>query len=217
MSEQYPGAEPLKEDRHELFCHEYLIDLNIKCAAVRAGFSETSARQHGWVVFNRPEVQERIKYLNSSRLGRIAIDADYVLRRLIEIDQMDVLDIMNDNLSFKPVSEWPPVWRQYLAGLDNFEEFEGYGEDREMIGMVRKIKWPDKVKNLKLLGDHVAVGAFKDKHGLETELQLKQAELKLKELELEKLRKDLGNDEDNEVVIKVVRVGKSNGDKSNTD
>jgi|GEM_PF-522383 len=217
MSEQYPGAEPLVDDRHELFCHEYLIDLSIKNAAARAGFSERSARQHGWVVFNRPEVQERIKYLNSSRLGRIAIDADYVLRRLIEIDQMDVLDIMNDNLSFKPVSEWPPVWRQYLAGLDNFEEFEGYGEDREMIGMVRKIKWPDKVKNLKLLGDHVAVGAFKDKHGLETELQLKQAELKLKELELEKLRKDLGNDEDNEVVIKVVRVGKSNGDKSNPD
>ncbi|MCK4087549.1 DUF2280 domain-containing protein [Acinetobacter radioresistens] len=44
-----------------------------------------------------------------------------------------------------------------------------------------------------------------------------QIELEIKRLELEKLKKDLGAGQDNEVVIKVVRVGKSNGDKSNTD
>jgi hypothetical protein len=27
----------------------------------------------------------------------------------------------------------------------------------------KKIKWPDKVKNLELLGKHIAVGAFKEK------------------------------------------------------
>jgi phage terminase small subunit len=40
--------------------------------------------------------------------------------------------------------------------------FEGRGEDREMVGILKKIKWPDKVKNLELLGKHVSVMAFKE-------------------------------------------------------
>lgn len=31
-----------------------------------------------------------------------------------------------------------------------------------MVGILKKIKWPDKVKNLELLGRHVSVQAFKD-------------------------------------------------------
>ena len=76
---------------------------------------------------------------------------------------MDVLDIMNDDLSLKPISEWPPIWRQYISGLDNMEEFDGRGDDRTMIGYLRKIKWPDKVKNLELLGKHISIGAFKER------------------------------------------------------
>lgn len=40
--------------------------------------------------------------------------------------------------------------------------FEGRGENREMIGILKKIKWPDKVKNLELLGKHISVQAFRD-------------------------------------------------------
>ena len=34
---------------------------------------------------------------------------------------------------------------------------------REQIGWLKKIKWPDKIKNLELLGKHIAVNAFKEK------------------------------------------------------
>lgn len=86
-----------------------------------------------------------------------------MLRRLVEIEQMDVLDIINDDMSIKPVSCWPKSWRQYLAGFDLAEMFEGRGDEREMIGIPKKIKWPDKLKYLELLGRHVDVQAFKDK------------------------------------------------------
>lgn len=76
------GSEPLKNKQHELFCHEYLIDLNITKTAIRAKFSEKSARQHGWVVFSRPEVQERIDYLKSQHIKELGIDAYYVLKNL---------------------------------------------------------------------------------------------------------------------------------------
>lgn len=120
------------------------------------------------------------------------IDAVYVLNRLVEIDQMDVIDILNDDMTFKPLSGWPKVWRQFLSGFDIAEMFNGKGDDREMSGILKKIKWPDKVKNLELLGKHASINAFKEitetKHTfenlpddqLEREIQKRMAELNVK-------------------------------------
>jgi phage terminase small subunit len=38
--------------------------------------------------------------------------------RLVEIDQMDVIDILNDDGSLKPIREWPKIWRTTLSGFD---------------------------------------------------------------------------------------------------
>lgn len=149
-------------DKQELFAREYLKDLNATQAAIRAGYSEKSAAAQGCENLIKPNVAERIIELKNERNDEVGIDAAYVLRRLVEIDQMDVLDIMTDDMSIKPVSEWPASWRRYLSGFDLADMFEGRGEDREMVGILKKIKWPDKVKNLELLGKHVTVQAFKD-------------------------------------------------------
>ena len=65
--EKHARANSLKDDRYELFCQEYLKDLNITQSALRAGFSVKSAKQYGSKVFYRPEVQERIEYLFPAR------------------------------------------------------------------------------------------------------------------------------------------------------
>jgi phage terminase small subunit len=160
---EHAGANSLKDDRHELFCQEYLKDLNITQAGIRAGYSTKSAKQHCSKLFAKPEVQERIEYLFSARAKRVEVDADYVLKRLVEIDQMDVLDIMDDEYNFRPIGDWPLIWRQYVSNIENLEQFEGFGEERTQSGWLKKIKWPDKVKNLELLGKHIAVNAFKEK------------------------------------------------------
>ncbi|QUG75984.1 terminase small subunit [Erwinia sp. E602] len=149
-------------DKQSLFCREYLIDLNATQAAIRAGYSANTARKIGSENLTKPDIQNRIAELQQQRNEQVSIDAAYVLRRLVEIDQMDVIDIMTDDMSIKPVSEWPLSWRRYLSGFDLADMFEGRGEDREMVGILKKIKWPDKVKNLELLGKHVTVQAFKD-------------------------------------------------------
>ena len=144
------------------FVEEYLIDLNATQAAIRAGYSQKTARQAGAENMTKPVVANALAAAQAARSERTEIDADYVLNRLAEIDQMDVLDIMNDDMSLKPVSGWPKVWRRYLSGFDVAEMFEGRGEDRAMVGLLKKIKWPDKVKNLELIGKHVSVQAFKE-------------------------------------------------------
>ena len=148
--------------KQRLFVDEYLIDLNATQAAIRAGYSKKTAGQIGDENLKKPQIAQAIKVAMDSRSKRAQINADYVLNRLVEIDQLDVLDILRDDMSFKPLSEWPKGWRQYLVGFDIAEMFEGQGEDRSMVGLMKKIKWPDKVKNLELLGKHVAVSAFRD-------------------------------------------------------
>ncbi|OXT78550.1 terminase small subunit [Pseudomonas aeruginosa] len=146
--------------KQRLFVDEYLIDLNATQAAIRAGYSTRRAAEIGSQNLRKPEIAAAIHQAMQARASRTEIDADYVLRRMVEIDQMDVLDIMSDEMQLKPVSQWPKVWRQYLSGFDLAEMFEGRGDDREMVGLLKKIKWPDKVKNLELLGRHF--GMFTD-------------------------------------------------------
>lgn len=149
-------------DKQELFAREFIKDLNATQAAIRAGYSERSSRNQGARMMANDDILNRIAELKANRNEEVGVDAAYVLRRLVEIDQMDVLDIMTDEMSIKPVSQWPASWRRYLSGFDLADMFEGRGEDREMVGILKKIKWPDKVKNLELLGKHVTVQAFKE-------------------------------------------------------
>lgn len=139
------------------FVQEYLLDLNGTKAALRAGYSPKSARQYANKLLDDPRVQAAIQAGQEARSRRIGVDQGYVLQRLLEIDQMDVLDIMTEDMSLRPVSEWPAVWRQYLSGFDLAEMFEGRGDEKEMTGLLKKIRWPDKTKNLELLGRHLGM------------------------------------------------------------
>lgn len=154
-------------DKQEMFCREYLIDLNATQAAIRAGYSKRTAAVTACENLIKPNIQNRIAELKQQRNEQVGVNAKYVLDRLIEIDQMDVLDILREDGSIKPISEWPKIWRTYMSGMDISELWEGQGEDREQTGLLKKIKWPDKVKNLELLGRHVEVQAWKDKVEIE--------------------------------------------------
>ncbi len=142
----------------ELFCREYIVDLNVTQAAIRAGYSAKTAYSSGQRLFKEEVVQQRINELKQDRINQLGVDANYVLLRLVEIDRMDAADIFNKDMSIKPIREWPQVWRRYISGFDVSELFEG----KEMVGILKKIKWPDKVRNLELLGKHIAVQAFKE-------------------------------------------------------
>ena len=142
--------------KQQRFVEEYLIDLNATQAAIRAGYSEKTAKEIGSENLTKPNIAKAIPEAQNKRTEQTQIDSAYVLKRLVEIDQMDVLDIMDDDGNVKPLRDWPKIWRQYISNIETISMDDGEG-------WLKKIKWPDKVKNLELLGKHVSVGAFKDK------------------------------------------------------
>lgn len=149
-------------EKQKQFCLEYMVDLNATQAAIRAGYSENTAAATGAENLRKPYIQQYLASLLNKRSERTLIDADYVLRRISEIDQMDVLDILNDDMSMKPIRDWPKSWRTTLSGLDISQI--NMGDDS--ISILKKIKWPDKVKNLELMGRHVSVRAFEKEQDL---------------------------------------------------
>lgn len=167
--------------KQQRFIAEYLIDLNAAQAAIRAGYAVKGAKDQAYQLMQRPEVVAAIKEAIEARNQRVQVDADYVLNRLTEIDQMDLLDILDDDMSIKPLSKWPKVWRQSLSGFDIAEMFEGVGKERDLVGLMKKIKWPDKVKNLELLGKHVNVNAFREQVAVDVTLSLSQRMAKARE------------------------------------
>lgn len=167
--------------KQQAFVIEYLVDLNATQAAIRAGYAKKGAKDQAYQLMERPEIAAAIKAAMEARNKRTQIDADYVLSRLTEIDQMDLLDILDDDLSIKPLSKWPKVWRQSLSGFDIAEMFEGAGKERDLVGLMKKIKWPDKVKNLELLGKHVNVNAFREQVAVDVNLTTSQRMAKARE------------------------------------
>lgn len=131
-------------------------------AAINAGFSHKTAHVKASVMMRDPRIQKRIADLMEERNKRLRVSADYVLLRLVEIDQMDVLDILNDDGTLKPIREWPKIWRTTLSGFDLSSTIMNMDETT-IETILKKIKWPDKVKNLELIGKHVDVMAFKER------------------------------------------------------
>lgn len=138
--------------RQEVFCQEYLIDLNASAAAVRAGF-KGQANVVGSQLMSLPQVQARVAELMDLRAARVRITADRVLLELEKIAFGKMSDIARWNesgVSFLPSNE---ISRDADASIAEVSE------STNQHGGQLKIKRFDKVKALELIGRHL--GMFK--------------------------------------------------------
>jgi len=70
--------------KQSLFVKEYLIDLNATQAAIRAGYSETSARQIADTNMSKHDIKEAIQKGMDKRSNKVEITADFVLTTIKE-------------------------------------------------------------------------------------------------------------------------------------
>lgn len=129
------------------FCEEFLIDLNATKAAIRAGYSKKTAAVIGWQQLQKTLVQKRIGELGSKRSERLQVDADYVVRRLLDLAESDVRKIFDKNnllLDPKDMSD------RTAAAIASIEVIES-----EKSGITKKIKFWSKPQALEMLGRHL--------------------------------------------------------------
>ena len=71
--------------KQSMFCKEYLIDLNATQAAIRAGYSEKTARQIAADNLSKVVIQEEIRRLVQIRANNTELSAEYVLTNLKKV------------------------------------------------------------------------------------------------------------------------------------
>jgi phage terminase small subunit len=79
---------PLRE-RHRRFVLEYIIDLNGRAAAIRAGYGRSKAGARASEMLQRPEVQLFIRDELKAREGRTRITGDRIIREAGRIAFVD--------------------------------------------------------------------------------------------------------------------------------
>lgn len=142
-------------DKQETFCVAYAHDLDMKRAEIAAGYKRGQGKQ----LLMLPAAVLRIQEIRAAKLERINADKDYVAKRLMEIDQMDVIDILDDAGEFLPVKKWPKVWRTSITSMKTRTVGDGSGG----VAIEVEVKWPDKLKNLDLLGKHIDISAWEER------------------------------------------------------
>lgn len=129
-------------DKQELFCQEYLIDLNATKAAIRAGYSEASAYSIGSENLRKPELRARVAQLMDERNKRTLVHQDFVIDNLVEVSQRC--------LQKRPVMVFDPVDKEMVQKKDSegrdVWEFDSSGANRalELLGKHLKM-FTDKV------------------------------------------------------------------------
>lgn len=71
--------------KQQLFCDEYLIDLNATQAAIRAGYSAKTARSIGQENLTKPVIKEYIEKRMEEKEKNLIADQDEVLRYLTSV------------------------------------------------------------------------------------------------------------------------------------
>lgn len=144
--------------KQERFCEEYLIDLNATQAAIRAGYSEKTAREQAAQNLSKLNIQEKIAELKAKRSQRTEITQDRVVKELAAM----AFAKATDYAQIADVGGKVAVMLTPTAQLTKAQQAGIVGIKQTQAGIEVKL---DKTKALELLGRHL--GMFKDKIELE--------------------------------------------------
>lgn len=145
----------LKNNKHEQFCQEYLVDLNGTQAAIRAGYGSKNANNTASRLLANAQISARMDELLAARSRRTGVNQDRVVRELARIafaKLTDVVDTQDATVRADAVED-------DLAVLSSVKVKRMPMEKGEMVE--REVRLADKVKALELLGKHL--GMYTDK------------------------------------------------------
>jgi phage terminase small subunit len=84
-------------DKQEIFCKEYLIDLNATAAAIRAGYAESWAVKNAYQLTEKHGIAKRVQELKDKRAATLNIDAEWVLKECVDSYEYNKERIVNQH------------------------------------------------------------------------------------------------------------------------
>lgn len=149
-------------NKQQRFVEEYLVDLNGKQAAIRAGYAERSAEVAASRLLSNDKVASAVKEAMDKRSQRTNVTADMVVQELARIGFSDLRKVISANGSLLFPSEWDDNTAASISSIEVVTRSGDKGEDdegRKIIEHTHKIKVWDKNSALEKLGKHLGMFA----------------------------------------------------------
>jgi phage terminase small subunit len=146
--------------KQKCFVGEYLKDLNATQAAIRAGYSPSSAAEIGYENLRKPQIATAISQAFKARAERTRVEGDRVVLELARIGFSDLREIASwgeGGLAYKASDELTDEAAATIAGI--VETVTRTKDSRKRRTLT--IKLHDKLRSLELLGRHL--GIFTDR------------------------------------------------------
>lgn len=144
--------------KQKRFVAEYLKDSNGARAAIEAGFSPKTAREIAYQLLNKTShVMEAIRREEEERLHEVGVHVEKVLTRMARLGFPDIRKLYGPNNTLLPVKDWPDEIVPAVAGVETFEEYQGKGKDRVLIGHTKKVRLWDPNPSLTSMAKNLGV------------------------------------------------------------
>ena len=157
--------------RQQRFVDEYIIDLNGKQAAIRAGYSAKTAEQQASVLLGYPKVAASLLQAQADRAKRTRIKADQVLSELARIGFADIRRVVTWRTIPQEEGSEAAGTVVTLVDSDQVDDdaAQAIAEVRQTAGGIR-LKMHDKLRALELLGKHLGMFTDKVQHSVTPDL-----------------------------------------------
>lgn len=151
--------------KQSAFVAEYLISGNATQAAIHAGYSPKTAHVIGQENLKKPAIasllsqkQSVIAARQDERLAKMELTEERVAREIARIAFFDPRKLFAPDGRPLAITELDDDTAAAIGGLEVLESFEGSGEDRRLVGIIKKYKVADKNSALdkaaKILGQY---------------------------------------------------------------
>jgi phage terminase small subunit len=147
------GGRPLTPKK-ELFCREYMVDMDATKAAIRVGYAASNAAHQGCNLLKEPAVAAFIQRELAKREKKLTLSADRVLSELSIIAFADPIKMLGKDGGLLPLHEMPEEIRRAIAAVEVEQLYAGAGSNKAQVGQVIKIKFWPKGHALETLGKY---------------------------------------------------------------
>jgi len=135
-------------EKQELFCLEFVKDLNATQACIRAGYSQETAGSMGTENLQKPAISARIKSIMRQRKKRLEVTGDMVVQRLADIAFANIGMVCtwtDEGLELRDIED---LDEQTLSIISEVSSSPVSNGDGGLLGYNRKVKMKDSLKAL---------------------------------------------------------------------
>lgn len=156
-------------ERQRLFCIYYIKCFNATKAAIKAGYSKSTAGEQGYQLLQKTSIKSEIQKLKKNKLNRVMLTEDDIFQKYIDIAFSDITDYLG--FGNKEVEgEFGPYFVSYVT-LENSDNVDGtlineISQGKDGI----KLKLQDKMKALQWLSDRMDLLPTQVKYKLDLEV-----------------------------------------------